>query len=218
MFSLLSLQDNSKNNGREVEPVEPSPSKINRAGIPMLTSFEAAEAYDDYYSIQEGQYDYLDRAINRGTTLISDTEIDEYFKSFSDKGYRFAYKLADGTTRYYTINYFEVPISLESHNILVSIIDEQVDEVKKAEIPVLSEEEAGYISEALHEPYRWVQIGEEEAKALKKRIAEDGYILNVGTDEGIKTIRLMYIGPYSEELRLPEFQSMYGQIGKELGG
>ncbi|GEM_PF-3423528 len=216
--SLLSSQDNSKNDKlKEIESTEPLPSKINRAGIPILTSFEAPDAYDDYYSIQEGEFNYLDRAIKKGTTLISDTEIDKYFKNFSEKGYKFAYKASDGSLRYYTINYFEVPLSLENHNILVSIIDEQIDEATKAKVPVLSQDEAEYISEALKRPYRWVQIGEEAASILKRRIVDDGYILNVSADEGIKTIRLMYVGPYSEELLLSEFQSMYGKVGKKLG-
>ncbi|MEM4350512.1 MAG: hypothetical protein QXN13_00865, partial [Candidatus Nitrosocaldus sp.] len=61
--SLLSSQDNSKNDKlKEIESTEPLPSKINRAGIPILTSFEAPDAYDDYYSIQEGEFNYLDRA------------------------------------------------------------------------------------------------------------------------------------------------------------
>ncbi|HXG07751.1 MAG TPA: hypothetical protein VNI77_10555, partial [Nitrososphaera sp.] len=90
-----------------------------------MTSFENEYSDSiDYYQVKEGHYSYLDRAIQKGTTLISNSEMDEYFKTFSDKGYKFAVTSADGkTTKYYTINYFEPPISLANHNILISILD-----------------------------------------------------------------------------------------------
>lgn len=139
--------------------------------------------------------------------------MDEYFKTFSDKGYKFAVTSTDGETRYFTINYFEPPLSLATHNVLISILDKQNPSRQD-----LSQAEATYLSKAIDKPYRWVQIDEEAALAISKRIAADGYEFNIATNEGQKTMRIMYVGPLSEELKLPEFQAMYGQSDAVTGG
>lgn len=201
---------------REESAAESKPNEIQyRTGIPTLTSFQNSYSgsISDYYQINQGQYSYLDRAIQKGTTLLSNSEMDEYFKTFSDKGYKFAVTSLDGTTKYYTINYFEPPISLDRHNVLISILD-KADSSRQA----LPAAEAGYLSAAIDKPYRWVQIDDNAATAIVKQIAADGYELNTTTSEGQKTVRIMYIGPLSEELKLPEFQAMYGQVAASAGG
>jgi hypothetical protein len=191
------------------------PNEIQlRTGIPQLTSFENDYSNaTNYHAVNEGQYGYLDRAIKKGTALISNSEMDEYFKIFSDNGYRFAVTSKDGITKYYTINYFEPPISLDRHNILISVKD-KLDSSRKD----LSQAEKAFLSEAIEKPYRWTQIDENAASALVMRIAADGYEGNIATDGAQKTVRVMYIGPLSEELKLPEFQAMYGQVAGTTGG
>ncbi|AIF85395.1 hypothetical protein NTE_03367 [Candidatus Nitrososphaera evergladensis SR1] len=200
----------------EAPATESKPNEIRyRTGIPTLTSFENNFSDSiDYYKVKEGQYSYLDRAIQKGTTLLSNTEMDEYFKTFSDKGYKFAVTSADGImTRYYTINYFEPPISLSNHNVLISILD-KLDSSRQD----LSQAETTYLSDAINRPYRWTQIGDSAASDIVKRISAQSNEFNVPTSQGEKTMRIMYIGPFSEELRLPEFQAMYGQITASTGG
>jgi hypothetical protein len=198
-----------------LEETEQKPNEIKfRTGIPTLTAFETGHSdLSDYYSVKQEQYPYLDRAIQKGTTLISNAEMDEYFKTFSDKGYKFAVSSNDGTIRYFAINYFEPPISLDRHNILVSIKD-NLDESAKS----LSSNDEAYLSEAISRPFRWVQIGDSEASALNNRIGADGNVFNVNTGEGTKTVRLMYLGPYSTELQLPEFKAMYEQTATNPAG
>lgn len=201
---------------REEPATESRPNQIQyRTGLPTLTSFENgySGSINDYYQINQGQYGYLDRVIQKGTTLLSNSEMDEYFKTFSDKGYKFAVTSLDGTTKYYTINYFEPPISLAQHNVLISILD-KVDTSRQS----LSAAEEGYLAAAIEKPYRWVQIEGNSATAIVKRIGTDGYQLNITTNEGQKTVRVMYVGPLSEELKLPEFQAMYGQPVASPGG
>lgn len=197
------------------ETTEIMPNEVSfRTGIPTLTSFETSYSESiDYYQIEEGQYTYLERAIQKGTTLISEAEMDEYFKTFSDKGYNFAVALKDGTKGYYAINYFEPPISLDKHNILLSIKDDV-----SASAKALPTENVAYLSEAIERPFRWVQIDDTAALSLNKVTAEDGNTFNISTDEGEKTVRMMYLGPYSEELKLPEFQAMYGLTTTGTGG
>lgn len=201
---------------REEPVTESKPNEIQyRTGIPTLTSFENGYSDSiDYYQVKEGQFSYLDRANQKGTTLISNSEMDEYFKTFSAKGYKFAVTSADGTTtRYFTINYFEPPISLANHNVLISILD-KVDSSRHD----LSQAEAAYLSKAIDKPYRWTQIDDNAASTIVERISADGYEFNTVTSEGQKTVRVMYIGPLSEELKLPEFQAMYGQPAAGTGG
>jgi hypothetical protein len=140
--------------------------------------------------------------------------MDEYFKTFSDKGYKFAVTSADGTTtRYYTINYFEPPISLANHNVLISILD-KLNSSRQG----LAQAEAAYLSNAIDKPYRWVQIDDNAASVIVKRISAQGNEFNIATPEGQKTMRIMYLGPLSGELKLPEFQAMYGQVAASTGG
>ncbi|HXG07294.1 MAG TPA: hypothetical protein VNI77_08230, partial [Nitrososphaera sp.] len=82
----------------------------------------------------------------------------------------------------------------------------------------LSQAEESYLSAAMDKPYRWVQIDDIAASAIVKRIASGDYEFNITTNEGQKTMRVMYIGPLSEELKLPEFQAMYGQAAASAGG
>ncbi|MEO9294389.1 MAG: hypothetical protein ABI347_02175 [Nitrososphaera sp.] len=191
------------------------PNEIQlRTGIPELTSFETE--YSDaikYFAVKEGQYNYLDRAIKQGATIISIVEMDEYFKTFSDYGYRFAMTFATGETKYYTINYFEPPISLGNHNVYISIKD-HVNPSGNS----LQQADATYLSQAMDRPFRWNQVDGASALTLVKRIAADGNEFNASTKEGYKTIRVMYIGPLSEELKFPEFQAMYGQTIASQGG
>jgi len=50
------------------EATEIKPNEIEfRTGIPTLTAFETPFSNSiDYYQIKEGQYSYLDRAIQKG--------------------------------------------------------------------------------------------------------------------------------------------------------
>lgn len=197
----------------EINAQKPNEIQI-RTGIPELRSFE--NAYSDainYSTVKEGQYSYLDRAIKKGSTLISNIEMDEYFKTFSANGYRFAITSNEGATKYYTINYFEQPISLEKHNVLISIKD-NLDSSRKD----LSKAEMTKLSKAIDKPFRWIEVDNNAAMALLARAAVDGNEFNVTTNEGYKTVRVMYIGPLSEELKLPEFQSMYGLPAADEGG
>ncbi len=66
-----------------------------------------------------------------------------------------------------------------------------------------------YLSGAIADPYTWTIIGEKSAESLQTLLADRDNIFTVSTQRGNDTIQLMYIGPFSEELDMPEFQAMY---------
>lgn len=192
----------------------PKPNEIDiRTGIPGLTAFEQIEKVDSlyYHEVSEGQYDFLDRAVSKGATLLSNTEMDVYFNTFSDKGYRFAVTSHDGETTYYRFTYIEPPISLENHHAFVLLyapVDRITHEMTLRAKPLPAEDKL-YLSGAIADPYTWTIIGEKSAESLQTLLADQGNIFTVSTQRGNDTIQLMYIGPFSEELDMPEFQAMY---------
>lgn len=228
-IALISILNNSGAPNPDLnvtsEKEAPKPTQINTSGISNLVAFELPSTYIDpqyYYLIKEGEYNFIDRVIKNGITLITDDELKTYYDKFSDpsKAYTFGISTSTGI-KYYVIHYFETPLSLENHNITVTIpdVDEQLVEQFK-QLPVEVKE---YIKEAIADPYQWHVVDEDKARAIVSLLRKDGISFRTTIDnyigkgeEGI--IRILYLGPYSEELQMPEFKEIYGDIGKSLGG
>lgn len=199
----------------ERNAVKPNAIDI-RTGVPILMAYEIEKIESLYYhEVKEGQYSFLDRAVNKGAALISNTEMDEYFNTFSEKGYRFAITSNDGAIKYYRILFNEPPVDIGSHNVNVFVYDTSDKIIPQAES--LSTVERSYISAAIAGPYVWTTIDEESARALLTTLVSEGNTFTTTTDRGTETIRIMYIGPFSEELGMPEFQTMYG-LASSTGG
>lgn len=192
------------------------PNEIIRTGIPILNAYEFNYVPSlSYYEIKEGQYDFLDRAVQKGTTLLSKSEMDQYFNSFTENGFTFAITSNAGETKYYRILYNEPPLSLDGHyvNVFVFVPEDPIPAAK-----TLANQDVQYLGQAVDNPYTWTPIDEKSALALKTRIAIDGNAFTIPTKNGIETARLMYIGAFSEELNLPEFQAMYNLTATAQGG
>jgi hypothetical protein len=191
----------------------PKPNEIAfRTGIPMLMAIEMPHLETLYYhEISVGDYDFLDRTVQKGAALISNSEMDFYFNTFSDKGNRFAFTSKNGVTQYYSIDYFEPPLSLDHHyvNALLYAPSDSITDILTQEAKSLPLVEKPYLMNAIVSPYRWTQIDEVSASQLLAILNTEGKTFNVFSEGENKTVRLMYVGPFSDELNRPEFQSMY---------
>ncbi len=167
--------------------------------------------------IKEGEYPYIDRAIRNGITLLTNKELLEYYDKFSevDKAYKFGIENRNGI-KYYVIQYFEWPISLENHNVQISFWG--LEQSAKS----LSLNIKEYLYDGIEDPYGWLVIDDDKAREIVSLIREDGIRFNTISNnyiaKGEATIEIRYLRPYSEELELAEFKAIYGDIGKSLGG
>jgi hypothetical protein len=199
----------------DVDGPKPNETEI-RTGIPALTSFEQIEKVEslNYRQVNEGEYDFLDRAVRKGVTLLSNSEMDVYFDTLFnsvDNGHRFAITFNDGKTKYYRFTYIEPPLSLENHyvHVLLYAPEDRITHEMALRAKPLPAEDESYLSVAIAKPYRWTGIDEGSAKSLQVLMAEQGNIFTVSNGQGTDTIQLGYLGAFSEELEMPEFQSMY---------
>ncbi|MGH9877737.1 MAG: hypothetical protein ACREBU_02510 [Nitrososphaera sp.] len=185
------------------------PYESTRTGIPIIEAVEMINAPETLYynPIKDGEHEYLWRAVDKGATFLSDSEMKTYFTSFNEKGYRFSMQTADGT-KFYRIYFFEPPISVDTHWIKMFVFDEQREDAK-----LLSDLHKIPLAPVLNDPYRWVSVDEETALLTKALIETEGQyftgVITMGETEGVASFRLMYLGPLSEELKQPEFQAMY---------
>lgn len=209
--SSAQVEDNSQTN--VVIDVEPTqlPHEIQfRTGIPILRAFEVIDPAESLYfnPIKQDEYPYLWRAVDKGSTFLSAAEMEDYFTTFSKTAYRFAMQTEEGT-KYYRIWYSEPPISVDTHWVKVMIYEDPKQDVKS-----LSDSDRNRLSLAIERAFRWVPVDETDAQSIKNLIDTEGQFFQTITQEGDKTIQVMYLGPLSEELKQPEFQAMYG---KEAG-
>lgn len=189
------------------------PNEIEfRTGVPLLMAIEMPYIESLYYhEVKEGEYGFIDRTVGKGAALISDSEMDVFFNTFSDEGNRFAITSKDGLTEYYSIDYFEPPLSLTNHhvNVLLYASSDSITNDVAEDAKPLSIADRPYISNAVVKPYRWTEINDESASELRSLLQTEGKTFRVSTESGEEIIRLMYLGPLSEELDDPEFRSMY---------
>lgn len=200
---------------------EPEPDRINVSGISYLVAFELPSEYMDpqyYYPVKKGEYDFIDRAIKNGITLITEDELRKYYEVFSesDKAYTFGVSTITGDIRYYVINYFETPLSLENHNIKITMPD--IGHLPLEEFEQLPLDIKEYLKEAIADPYQWHTIDDDSAAPLVSLLRKDGILFRTTVDNYIgngeeMVIKILYLGPYSEELQMPEFKDIYGDIG-----
>lgn len=220
MTTFGSNQEAVQSDRQETVHTDTDGSKPNetdiRTGVPGLMAFEQIEKVESlsYREIAEGEYDFMDRTVRKGATLLSNTEMDVYFDTLYnsvDNGHRFAITSKDGETKYYSFTYIEPPISLENHHAYVLLygpVDRITDEMTLRAKPLAAADQS-YLSAALADPYIWTIIDETSAKSLQTLLADQGNVFTVSTERGRNTVQLMYIGPFSEELDMLEFQAMY---------
>lgn len=194
----------------ETVDTEPIPSQLPyeikfRTGIPILRAVEVINPAESLYfhQIKQGEHEYLWRAVEKGSTFVSNKEMEVFFTSFDEKGYRFAMHSEDGT-KLYRIYYSEPPISVNSHWVKIFVYDDNQPNAKS-----LSASDNSKLSLAIEKPFRWVPVDAQTAQSIKNLIEKDGQNFRTITEDGDKSIQVMYLGPLSEELKRPEFQAMY---------
>ncbi len=212
--SQSSAQVEDNNQTSVVIDVEPRelPHEIQfRTGMPLLRAFEVIDPAESLYfnPIGQGEYPYLWRAVDKGATFLSDTEMEDYFTTFSKTAYRFAMQNEEGT-KFYRIWYSEPPISTDTHWVNVMIYEDPKQDAKP-----LSDSDRSKLSLAIERAFRWVPVDETDAQSIRNLLDTEGQFFQTLTQEGDKTIQVMYLGPLSEELKQPEFQAMYGEGARQ---
>lgn len=157
-------------------------------GVPMLRLGEVIGDKTKYNQVSTGQYDWLDRVIKQGETIVSDKEVEEFFEVRNGNPY---FRV---DSEMYFISYSDAKIRLDTNYIKAYPYD-----LPKLDSKTLNVSEYSWLEKAINNPYEWIEISTDEYNTFKnfERTGTD-----VRTEKGDYSIR--YVGENSKELQLDD--------------
>lgn len=168
----------------------PLPVDAPRTGVPFLIAYPLAMKPTNYHEIDVNTNSWISRAIKNGETVISEQEIKDFFSIAEDRNYFFGVKSND-VTKYYEIEYREVPISMELHNIKAY----RLEVVPDTFIPVDMSNNS-WLKKAIENEFRWIQIDNPSATALTQLSKNENFNFKTVLENGHNGYyNIRYAGP-----------------------
>jgi hypothetical protein len=171
----------------------PIPTNVPRVGVPMLVAYPLAMLPDRHAEVNESDYPWIARTIQYGETTIAEQEMKEYYDLYSiAKTPYFAVKSSDGSTKHYSIEFYEPPIILEQYNVKAYKLDVAPDKFITVRL-----EEQPWLEQLVEDSHTWRPVDNMAAKVLKQ-LSDVGQTFNfkVIHDDGQEEYyNLRYAGP-----------------------
>lgn len=169
----------------------PPPVNLPRTGVTFLVAYPLAIQPANAHEVSVNDYAWLARTISKGETNVSEQELNEYFNMTGDFNYFFRVISLDGTAKYYSVEYEEIPISLEAHNIKAYRLEVTPDTY----IPV-SLQSHSWLKAAVDNEFRWIIIDGQSAMALKQLTNNEHFNFRVVYEDGHSEFyNIRYAGP-----------------------
>ncbi|MFY9300208.1 MAG: hypothetical protein WAO91_03350 [Candidatus Nitrosotenuis sp.] len=173
-----------------------TPVNLPRSGVPSLVAYPLSIEPSNYHTIDLTDNAMIAKVIKKGEIVISEQEVKEYFTITADDNYLFGIKMPDGVTKYYSIEYREIPISLDVPTIKAYRLDTEPDTF----IPVNSRSHS-WLKNAVDNEFRWQAIDVPSAVALRQITNNENFNLKVTFDDSHSEFyNIRYFGPALETI------------------
>lgn len=166
-----------------------TPVNKQRAGIPFLVAYPLAITPDKYHQIDVSNI-WLGRVIEKGETNITEDEVKDFFTITSDHNSIFGITV-DSKTKYYQIDYVEIPLSLDGPNIKAYRLEVAPDNY----IPIDMKNHS-WLKNVVDNEFKWMKTDGPSATALKQLSGNRNFNFQITFDDGHKEFyNIRYVGP-----------------------
>lgn len=182
-----------------------------RTGVPILQATPLGKVTENahFHEVKSGESSYLWRAIEKGATPVSLEEMKSFFDDYEVNGNKFTMVDKDGIVTYWNIFYREPSIDLEHHWVKVFVNDPS----RLIDSAIMNGDEKSLLADSIENQFQWVMIDDSDAVEIKQLLDTKGKELYADS----RNYQVMYLGPLSDELDIPEIRAMHPVTPEVLG-